>query len=196
MKPDETIFKVKRKYVAVMLLCFLYGGFSLLLFLSQLYAVFWRSEIAGGMPFENGINDLNNDLNRFPEGRPGSPEGLLRFPRDPLAILTSPNLLTYLVSGVVAILAGMTIWSLIREKEIKSIKQATASNMLLPDEKAVVETLKKFDYELTQSKLVKETHLSKVQVHRAIKRLESKGVLEKHGYGLTNKIILKKEFFE
>jgi len=35
-----------------------------------------------------------------------------------------------------------------------------------------------------------------VQVHRAIKRLEAKGVLEKHDYGLTNKIILKKEFVE
>ena len=81
------------------------------------------------------------------------------------------------------------------EKEIKAVKQVTTAKLLLPDELAVVDTLKKFDFELTQSKLAKETGLNKVQIHRAIKRLESKGALEKHNYGLTNKIILKKEFF-
>ncbi|MFH1586999.1 MAG: MarR family transcriptional regulator, partial [Candidatus Diapherotrites archaeon] len=66
----------------------------------------------------------------------------------------------------------------------------------LPDEKALIETLKKFNYELTQSQLTKESGLTKVQVHRAVKKLEDKGVLEKHDYGLTNKIILKKELIE
>ena len=66
----------------------------------------------------------------------------------------------------------------------------------MPDEKKIIDVLKASSFESTQSKIVRETGLSKVQAHRAIKRLESKGVLEKHDYGLTNKIILKKELFE
>jgi len=56
--------------------------------------------------------------------------------------------------------------------------------------------LRSSHYESTQSRLAKETGLGKVQVHRAIKRLEAKGLIEKHDYGLTNKILLKKELFE
>lgn len=196
MKPDETLFRLKKKYVAIMLLCFLYGGFSILLFLTQFYTAVWRSEIVGVGSFESEIADLNRDFNRFPDVRPAGFDGSLRVPRDPWAALTSPTILSYLASGIIAILAGIAIWNLIREKEIKSVKHATASNLLLPDERAVVKVLKESNYELTQSRLAKETGLSKVQVHRAIKRLEAKGVLEKHDYGLTNKIILRKELFE
>ncbi|MFH1224496.1 MAG: MarR family transcriptional regulator [Candidatus Diapherotrites archaeon] len=119
------------------------------------------------------------------------------FPRpEPLALLLSPVSLYWLIGGLVSIFAGFAIWSLIREKEIKQIKLETANNLLLPDERKVIDALKGANYEMTQAKLAKETGLGKVQVHRAVKRLEAKGVLEKHGYGLTNKIILKREVFE
>ena len=199
MKQAETVFKAKKRYLAIMLLCFLYGGFSIFFFLYNTYSIFWMSEIAAPEGFGQQINDANRfvraagDENRF--FRPER-DGLARLASDPMAMLSSPQTITYLIGGIIALLAGIAIWQLVREKEIKTAKQEIAKNLLLPDEKAVIEVLRKFDFELTQAKIAKETGLSKVQVHRAIRRLESRGMVEKHEYGLTNKIILKKEFFE
>ena len=191
MKPNETIFKAKKKYIAVMVLCFLFAGFSLISFINHLYGIFWQTSVGDFPRFPARMEDFNrqpnNDANRGAE---------VMQAQDPIVRLASPQALSYLIGGIIAILAGFAIWGLIREKEIKSIKQETANNLLLPDEKAVINYLKKCGFESTQSKLAKETGFNKVQVHRAIKRLESKGVLEKHEYGLTNKIILKKEIFE
>jgi len=181
-----------------MVLCFLYGGFAILLFLFLLYSAMWMPEQANLWGVGGRNPDLNRaspeDINRFPDFN-----RTMRMPRsffDPWGFFSSPLALAFLVSGVISLIAGMTIWSLVREKEIKSVKQQTANNLLLPDERKVIDALKASDYELTQSKMARETGMSKVQVHRALKRLESKGVIEKHGYGLTNKIILRKEFFE
>lgn len=199
MKTNENPSKPKTKYVAIMLLCFVYGGFSLVSFLLQAYTAVWQTDIAG-FPFiesriarmERGPDDFNrvfpSDANRFAAAMQSRPE--------PLALLLSPVALYWLIGGLVSIFAGFAVWSLIREKEIKQIKLETANNLLLPDERKIIDALKGSNYEMTQAKLAKETGLGKVQVHRTVKRLESKGVLEKHGYGLTNKIILKREVFE
>jgi hypothetical protein len=197
MKPNETKSKLKRRYFAVMLICFLFSGFSIISLIMQGYASFWRTEFLGfpleernlrGPGFMTRDTNLPFDFNALGRGIASSP--------DTIAVLLSPTSLYWLAGAIISILAGIAIWSLTREKEIKQIRQETANNLLLPDEKKIIETLKKFDYELTQARLAKETGLGKVQVHRVIKRLEAKGILEKHDYGLTNKIILKKEFFE
>lgn len=193
MKPDETIFRAKKKYVFVMILCFLYAGFSIISFSYDVYSRFWVKEVVGAPPFrEMRINDFNDSNSRA--GQQAAPRQF-RNP-DPFEILTSPQSLTYLLGGIVSIIAGITIWFLIREKEIKGIKEQTADNLMLPDEKAVINYLKRSGFESTQAKLAKETGLNKVQVHRVLKRLEAKGIVQKHVYGLTNKIILKKELFE
>ncbi len=192
MKPNETIFKAKKKYVAIMILCFLFAGFSIISFINHLYGFFWQTSIGEPPRFQDRFGDSNS-----PRGiETARDANFARISADQMARLASPQALEYLLGGIISILAGITIWGLIREKEIKSIKQETANNLLLPDEKAIIDELKRNGFESTQAKLAKETGLNKVQVHRAIKRLESKGVLEKHEYGLTNKIILKKELFE
>ena len=71
-----------------------------------------------------------------------------------------------------------------------------ASNLLLPEEKKIIDSLMQNNLEATQAKLAKDTGMSKVQTHRAIKKLEAKGILEKHSFGMTNKILLKKELLE
>ncbi len=193
MKQTETYFKTKKRYVAITLICFLYGGFSIFMLSFGVYSSFWKMGLLN--PVKGGFADVNADLNQFADGLKGF-AGTRKFGYDPIAFICSPTNLVYLAGGVIAILAGLAIWSLIRQKELKSVKQAATANLLLPDENAVIEALKDSGYELTQSKLTKETGLSKVQVHRVIKRLESKRILEKHDYGVTNKIILKKEFFD
>jgi len=196
-----------------MLFSFLYGGFSLILFLLVVYSAIWATEIVD-LPFVGGSVGISAepggrifriseglDINRTVDLNGPFPDetAIGRFnhtARNPWAIVLSPAAIFLLIGSLISISAGLTISSLTRQKEISAIKKEVSSSLLLPDEKAVVEALKRFNFESTQAKLVRETGLNKVQVHRAIKRLESKGVLEKHDYGLTNKIILKREFFE
>lgn len=192
MKQTETFFKTKKRYVAIMVLCFLYGGFSLLLFVTEAYTRFWRTEIVN----EPIPNPRLMDANRFSDSDFNRGLPPFRFPHDPVALLTSPTSLSYLLAGILCIVAGLAIWNLIREKESKKIKQETANHLLLPEERLVIDALKSLGLEATQSRLTKETGLNRVQVHRTINRLEAKGVVEKHKYGLTNKILLKKGIFE
>ncbi|MCX6799326.1 MAG: winged helix-turn-helix transcriptional regulator [Candidatus Diapherotrites archaeon] len=202
MKPLETIFRSDKKYAVVTALCFIYGGFLIASFALQAYSLFWRTEIAGfptetnGFPFIDGSGASPNPSQDFNESAADRNIGLRRFQREPAAALLAPTPLSWLGGGLISIFAGFAIMSLTRKKEIKRIKHETASNLLLPDEKKIIDLLRKSNYESTQARIAKETGLSKVQVHRAVKRLEAKGALEKHEYGLTNKIILNKELFE
>lgn len=200
MKPDEIFEKNKNKYLAIMIVCFLYAGFAIILFGSQAYSYFWRTEIIGIHSFDELPNSAVIDSNRFLDGngfgRNAYKMNSIREMRDPFVFFSSPNSLASFFGGIVALIAGFAIFSLVRKRERKIIREQATDNLLLPDEKSIIDALKNSDYEMTQTKIVKETGLSKVQVHRVLKRLESKGLLEKHNYGLTNKIILKKEYFE
>lgn len=195
MKQEQTVFRAKKRYFFTMVLCFLYGGFAILTTLFFVYNIFVRPEFIPENFFRERVfrgppepDIVGGDFNQ--------PVQFVKIAFDPIRLVTSPLLVTFLISGIVALGGGIAIWSLAREKEIKSIKQETANHLLLPDEKKVIDCLKNSNFESTQSRLSKETGLNKVQVHRVLKRLESKGILAKHNYGLTNKIILKKEFFE
>jgi len=199
MKPIETNFLRGKKHAFVMWAAFLYGGFAILLFGMDIYSAIWMGsstfitapEIRG---FDQnrfiGANDINRleDINRIRAGPP--------FISSPLRIITSPASIMILLSGILSLACGFTIMSITRTKEIKKIKQETADYLLLPDEKKVIEALKRNNYSLAQSKITADSGLNKVQVHRVIKRLEAKGLIEKHDFGLTNKIVLKKELFE
>lgn len=185
MKLLETIPLAKKRHFVVMLLCFAFGGFSLISFVFHASSVFLRPDPS---IYQNSIQVT--DINAVADFREGN--RMDRFQRNPGFFLASPNTLAELVGGVISIAAGITILGLLREKEHKSIKQQAVSSLLLPDEAAVIEVLKESNYESTQSKIVKQTGLGKVQVHRAIKRLETKGIVEKHEFGMTNKVFLKK----
>ncbi|MEI7961437.1 MAG: MarR family transcriptional regulator [archaeon] len=193
MKPTVTQDNLRRRYKAIMWICILFGGFMIILFALDLYTVIWSgSSILSGqnIPRDGNriINSTNFDLNH--------PAPIPRQEFNPLRIITSPFSILLLISGIIMLLSGHTIWRITREKEIKKIREDAADQFLLPDEKKVIDALKAHEYSLTQSQLVKNTGMNKVQVHRTIKRLEVKELIEKHEYGLTNKIVLKKEFFD
>ncbi|MEM0360698.1 MAG: winged helix-turn-helix transcriptional regulator [Candidatus Diapherotrites archaeon] len=195
MKRLETFFNSDKKYAVIMILCFIYGGYAILSFLLQAYTAFWRIELLG-FPMQGQGSPRTEDFNRFRQPDSNRLSNQRFITQEPLAQIVSPLSLSWLLSGIISLLAGLSIWHLVRKKEIKKIKQETANNLLLPDERKIIETLKKSNFEMLQSRIAKETGLSKVQVHRAIKRLEAKGILEKHTYGLSNKIMLKREFFD
>jgi len=65
--------------------------------------------------------------------------------------------------------------------------------LLSPDEKLIMEELKKAGGELTQKNLTEITGYSRVKTHRVIQKLEEKKIVRKIPNGQTNKIILEKE---
>jgi uncharacterized membrane protein len=111
---------------------------------------------------------------------------------NPSSLLFSPFSITFLIMGIISLVAGLAIWNLIREKEIKSTKKALLDVFLLPEEKKVLSDIEKYGGSLTQREIAKTTGFSRVKVHRIIKNLEKKNLIIKQQYGMTNKIVLKK----
>jgi len=177
-----------KKYNAVMILCFLIGGFSIIMYLIQAYSAVWGPEVLGPVRDFRTDNNFNRtlDANRSVERIAVNPARSIEF-------LASPFSLVLLFSGVASLLGGISIWSLTREKELRSTKEKITSMLLLPEERTIIEELKKSKGNITQSQLVKRTGLSKVKIHRIINRLAAKGIIKKYQYGLTNKIVLEKE---
>jgi len=180
-----------------MILCFLFGGYSLILYLMQIYSILWQTETVMGVRREGEIfptpifpSDLRgeNVSNRTNVSVP--PRNFIIA--NPSSLLFSPFSITFLIMGVISLLAGFAIWNLVREREIKSAKKAVLDIFLLPEEKKVINEIEKYGGSLTQSEIVKSTGFSRVKVHRIIRNLENKKLIIKQQYGMTNKILLKK----
>ena len=98
--------------------------------------------------------------------------------------------ITFLES-VVSIGAGIALMDTLRAMETKELTKKVMDSMITPDEKAVIEELSLGGGALTQSEIVRRTALSKVKVHRILRRLEQLGIISKYPYGVTNKIVLE-----
>ncbi len=85
---------------------------------------------------------------------------------------------------------------LLKKKERKKLTKSLIDTMTTPEEKLILKELEEAGGELTQSELVRNTKLSKVKVHRIIKRLEGLEIISKYPYGVTNKIKLEKKLME
>ncbi len=173
--------KKKIIYNIAMILCFVYAGISAILLVYQIYYLV-RSPAMRFNPMINASIDRGNIPNDFMSLRRG------RF--SPINIIGSS------LGLVISSFAGFTIMSLLRKKEKKEITKKVIDTMLTPEEKNVIKVLEENNDELTQSELVTRTRLSKVKVHRIIKRLESLKVVSKYPYGVTNKIKLEKQIYE
>ena len=172
--------KKYKKYVVVMFLCFLFGGFSIILYLYQAYWVIQTESTR--KQFYNFT--FNNSIEERPAER--------RFPAErPVDLVISPFSLTPLILGIISTLAGFSIWDLIREKELTAAKKEILDVFLLPEEKHLISIIEKND-SLTQNEITKMTGFSRVKVHRIIKNIEKKNLILKQEYGMTNKITLKK----
>ena len=185
--------KLKRHdwHFIVMILCFIYGGISLLFFLIQM-SPFMNTNGGPGRGF-----DINTSGNF--SGPPDVIAG--NFSR---RVLLEPEISRFfyliifvsLFGSFISIMAGLSLLNLIRKKERKELTKGLIDTMTTPEEKLVIKILNESGGELTQSELVRRTRLSKVKVHRVVKRLESLKVVNKYSYGLTNKIKLNDSVFE
>jgi uncharacterized membrane protein len=187
MKQNETGGKIKNKsrfsrHFYIMILCLLVGGFAITSFFIQLYTSVWDFEAFVSRSSFRPIDNFTNESIRQP------------FPQVSRQLLAfSPNSIITLITGVILIFAGISIWSITREKEMKMAKEHITKLLLLPEERSVIDELKKSGGQMAQSQIVIKTGMSKVKVHRAVKNLALKGIVKKYEYGLTNKIILEKD---
>jgi len=177
---------MKRKFVAVMVLCFIFGGYFILSYISQVHLTYSRAQFFDNITKNASITATGNGSFRGP-ARPGE----LTLNR-----ALSPESLIYLLGGIMFIIAGLSIWYLVREKEINAIKEEITDAFLLPEEKHILDELKKSGGEAMQRELVRKTGLSKVRVHRVLNKLEAKGIIKRHPYGLTKKIVLSKKIYK
>jgi len=112
MKPNETFPKAKKKYIAVMILCFLFGGFAIISFLSHAYGVFWAQDV--GFPPGRDFADSNRPPRFFSDSNNSaiidsnaSFPGSGRVLENPFARLFSPNEIFSLIGGIISIIAGI-----------------------------------------------------------------------------------------
>ena len=101
MKPVGIAFRAKRKYIFVMILCFLYAGFLLVSFVNNLYGLFWQANAQDFPRFAARMGDMNSMHGIDANGD----ANFLRTVSDPVARLASPQALSYLIGGIVLILA-------------------------------------------------------------------------------------------
>jgi hypothetical protein len=187
-----------RKYNAMMIICFLFGGFTIILYMMQVYSVLWENQSVIGIARDGDIFSIPVFSRDLPQGNVSRTINESLPPRrsfvftNPYSLLLSPFSITLLISGLVFILAGFSIMKLVREKEINITKKAIIDVFLLPDEKNVLSEVEKYGGTLTQSEIVKSTGFSRVKVHRILRNLEKKNLIMKHQYGMTNKIVLRR----
>ena len=177
-------------HVLVMMMCFVDGGISLMFFLAQISPLISSSR-ALPPSFEGEFQLFFNSTYNDSEGIPSQirPERIERFQASISGSFYSVVFIS-LSGSIISILAGTSLWILLKKKERKKLTDDLINTMTTDDEKLVMRTLEENGNELTQTELVKRTRLSKVKVHRVIKRLESIGIVNKYSYGMTNKIRL------
>lgn len=99
--------------------------------------------------------------------------------------------------GSLGLFIGVVFYSILFPNEQnQTISEELFLKMFDGDQRKFMKNLLKSQGEQLQVNVVKETDLSKVKVHRIIKKLDSKGIIDKESYGRTNRIKLKEEFSE
>ncbi len=98
-------------------------------------------------------------------------------------------LIVYVISVISLILGGIII--LLFQSKINKVQLENILKLLDKDEAEIIKTLINNNNRLEQNHLVAYTGYNKVRVSRVLKKLESKGVIEKRNVGNTNLVILK-----
>jgi len=179
----------------VMVLCFIYGGISLLFFIMQLSPFIRLGEMTP--PVMNIQPDANASENfSRPQEFSGINGSRRAFLEPEVSRFFYVIIFVSLSGSTISITAGLSLLSLLRKKERKDLTKGVIDTVTTPEEKLVIRILNENGGELTQSELVKRAKLSKVKVHRIVKRLESLNIINKYSYGLTNKIKLNDSIFE
>jgi len=109
-------------------------------------------------------------------------------------MMTAPLPLFVLLGGLISIASGVAIRNLTHEKEVKKLKRDLTELYLTDEEKKLLGEIERAG-SITQKELTDVTGYSRVKVHRILEKLESRRVVKRVPYGLTNKVVLETELF-
>ena len=160
-------------------ICFIYSGISLIIFLSFL----WFLIAGGNIPFLGRLfaTSAVQDWQIF---------SIVTLMTWIIVILSFVSFIGSLVTGI---FLTRTKNKKIAEKIEEEKEQEVHADLLMPGEKKIVEVLEDNEGSMTQSELRIEAEMSKVKLHRYLKKLEAKKIISKHSYGMTNRIKLEKK---
>lgn len=105
-----------------------------------------------------------------------------------------PLFIPFLAS--IGLFIGTLLYHFFFPKNVVGVNKEPILKLLTPPEKEIVNKLLENEGRCLQSKLTRETNLSKVQVFRTLEELLRKGIIKKEPYGKTNTIKLDRELFE
>ncbi|MBN1896915.1 MAG: MarR family transcriptional regulator [Candidatus Aenigmarchaeota archaeon] len=168
-----------RKYAALMFICFIVGGFFLINFATQMYDFLFRSISIDEMNV-SALPDMGANFSGMRDFRAVQSR---QFPS------TSP---INLIGGIVLIISGYSIWRLAGEKDKEMLIDMISEKLLLPEEKRVIDELKRSGGETTQKELSNRTGIQKVKLHRLLARLEKKKIVRRYPYGMTRKVVIER----
>ncbi len=97
----------------------------------------------------------------------------------------------YLAFGV---LVGVALLAL--ALRLKGVKEQLPYTLLTGDEEKLVKAIMDSGGEVTQDKLPEITSFSRPKVSRLVAELEARGILSKEPLGRTQKLVVRKEFYE
>ncbi|MBU2559850.1 hypothetical protein KKA03_03055 [archaeon] len=97
----------------------------------------------------------------------------------------------YLLIGIILGLLGFASIS-----QIKKARDRVSYTLLTRDEEKVVKTIIEAGGEITQDQLPERTGFSRPKVSRTVSDLEGRGILSKEPDGRTQKLQVKKDFYE
>lgn len=150
---------------------------SILILISLIAGISMLLALVRGIPIHT-FNDVNTSVIRF-----------------------AFNFIIPLLGGILLVVAGITMQKLYDEsavsrtakkRRLRSVneKSKMINNFLSADEKAIITILKNSKNPILQSDLMTLSGYSKVKVHRILKKLESKNVIKRSRFGITNRVFL------
>jgi hypothetical protein len=179
----------------LMLFSLIFGGFLALLYLAQLYSIFWRHEFLSFMPGRGGgyFEEPRQIITSSPEALNGTFRPFTRpsIALDPLSLILSPFNLLHLLTAVAFLANGYYLWRFLNAHNRAEAKDEVYAFVLSDEEKQAVAKLREAGGKLTQKDLSVKTGFSAVKTHRIVNRLKGKGAVETHAFGMTNMVVLK-----
>ncbi len=100
------------------------------------------------------------------------------------------------LTGSIGLLTGTLVYYMFSPRFEKCLDRKTLLSFFRDEEAVIIDCLLDNRGQLSQSRIVRSTGLSKVKVHRVLERMRKTGVVEKMPNGKTNKILLKKEIVD
>ena len=181
-------------YFIVMVSCFVYAGFSLFSLISEVSSLSSAKYVDSYLS-NAFLSDTNIKINDVVDSTSNSTVSTVAK-EDMLSGVIYRDVVLSIIGFLVTLLAGLSIMALLKEKDSQGATQSFIDVVTTGDEKLLIASLEKAGGVLTQSELVNATGLTKVKIHRVVKRLEGLGIVSKYPFGMTNKVRLEKKLKE